>query len=168
MSNNTGNLPLRKGFQNPQVAFHLKQNDKLFGSIFFQSWSWSFSAPTFFQSWSWSFYAPFFLLRAGAGASKLWGSNWSRLQIGGDCPSLFTDYLESLQVACKLSKFYVHFQYCLESSQNVLKIFRLYGNFPECLESFQIVRTVPLFSRKFLYCMRCFCIIWKVSGLLAS
>ena len=29
MSNNIKNLPLRKGFQNPQLAFYLKQLDKL-------------------------------------------------------------------------------------------------------------------------------------------
>jgi hypothetical protein len=29
MSNNTGNLSLRKGFQNPHLAFYLKQIDKL-------------------------------------------------------------------------------------------------------------------------------------------
>ena len=44
MSNNTGNLPLRKGFQNPHLAFYPKQMDmvnlkselnlELFGSIF--------------------------------------------------------------------------------------------------------------------------------------
>ena len=77
-SNNTGNLPLRKGFQNPHIAFYLKQMDKpnwkfkfklkLFWRKNFQSWIWSFSAPIFFaelelkllgsifsaQSWSWS------------------------------------------------------------------------------------------------------------------
>ena len=59
MPNNTRNLPLRKGFPNPNIAFYLKQMDKLnwkselnlklFGSILFQSWSWSFSAPIFFS-----------------------------------------------------------------------------------------------------------------------
>ena len=29
LSNNTGNLPFRKGFQNPHLAFYLKQMDKL-------------------------------------------------------------------------------------------------------------------------------------------
>ena len=29
LSNNTRNLPLRKGFQNPHFAFYLKQMDKL-------------------------------------------------------------------------------------------------------------------------------------------
>ena len=29
LSNNTGNLPLRNGFQNPHLAFYLKQMDKL-------------------------------------------------------------------------------------------------------------------------------------------
>ena len=61
---------------------------------------------------------------------------------------MFTDYLESLQVVCKLSKFYVHFPYCLKSSHSVLKVSKLYGNFPECLENFQIVRTVPFVFQK--------------------
>ena len=29
LSNNTGNLPLRKGFQNPHLAFYLKRMDML-------------------------------------------------------------------------------------------------------------------------------------------
>ena len=41
--------------------------------IFFQSFNCRFAAPFFWQSWSWIFKVPFFLLRAGAGASKLWG-----------------------------------------------------------------------------------------------
>ena len=69
---------------------------------------------------------------------------------------IFGTRLESLQVVCKLFKFYVHFPYCLESSQSVLKVSRLYGNFPECLENFQIFRTVSLFSRMFMHCVGSF------------
>ena len=29
MSDNTGNIPITKGFQNPHLAFYLKQMDKL-------------------------------------------------------------------------------------------------------------------------------------------
>ena len=47
----TGNLSLKKGFQNPHLAFYPQQMDKplkiriktgAFWLIFFQSWSWSF------------------------------------------------------------------------------------------------------------------------------
>ena len=102
LSNNTGNLPLRNGFQNPHLAFYLKQMDKpnwksevkpgaFWLNFFFQSWSWSFSAPIFFaelelellgsifsaQSWSWSLKA--------LGVKLEPAPNWSRLSISDIC-----------------------------------------------------------------------------------
>ena len=104
LSNNTGNLPLRKGFQNPHIAFYLKQMNKpnwkskikleaFWLNLFFQSWSWSFSAPSFYaelelelfcsiffsQSWSWSLKA--------LGVKLEPAPNWSRLSISAVAPT---------------------------------------------------------------------------------
>ena len=66
-----------------------KLNLELFGYFFFPELELEiFSSNLFGRSGAGAFRLQLFLLRAGAGASKLWGSTWSRLQIGANCPSL--------------------------------------------------------------------------------
>ena len=76
MSNNTGKLTLKKGFQNPYLAFYLKQMDnlnskselnlELFGSILFSTAGAGAFQFHFFSELELELLGSIFLFRAGA------------------------------------------------------------------------------------------------------
>ena len=101
MSNNTGKLPLRKGFQNLHLAFYPKQMDteselnlELFGSIFLTELEPELFSSIFFAELELELLGSIFSPQSRSWSLKALGvkwepaQNWSRLSISAFCSSL--------------------------------------------------------------------------------